>query len=58
MAMDRDTNTPLAVLLNGVFEEQDLNISRAEVSIKIELNLINEARPTGESKISQVLQLI
>merc|ERR1712215_120731 len=31
MAMDRDTNTPLAVVLNGEMGEEELKVSRSEV---------------------------
>ena len=31
LAVDRDTNTPLAVVLNGVMEENEALVSRSEV---------------------------
>ena len=32
MAIDMDTNTPLAVVLNGVMDEKELYIPRSEVN--------------------------
>ena len=37
MATDMDTNTPLAVVLNGVMGEKDALLPRSEVSMKTKL---------------------